>query len=662
VFTNPNIWRAVTLGAIAALLAAPAAAQAAAKPEAARLGDRILDPAARGNVTFENTANVASYQQDGVFTYRGWQYTAWYRGNRRAVISRRKLPNGAWQSTELDYDLFSDDSHNTIAMAVTPSDGRIHLAFPTHADAVRYTRSVAGVADRPEDVDWSSTLFERTRSSLPGAPDAPVTYTYPQFEMVHGRMLLTWRDGGSDNGRQALLRYDDNDAGTWTFLGRFTSNAGTYTSAYGSSTSRYGYLHGFTANPVNGDLEIAFTWRERGSAWCGPDGVGNHDLGYAVSRDGGMTWHNDDGARIGATGTEDLISLDDPHVVVEQPIDRGLINQEAQAFDSRGRLHVMTSSVPERDLDLLGGCVTDFYPQRAALARPSHHWRDRQGNWHTMELPTRSNSSGRTKLAFDRHDNAYVVLPDARIMAATERGGWRDWRLVFAAADVDNVSELIIDRGRLERDGVLTVAYQEPGEPRNAPSAFRIADFRLGTGQPDRPKATMPEAPPAAFEGTADDVGNLALNRTGTGFPAAFADDHQPAFPPALANDGNLSTFWVSAGTQAGQGPTPEHPVHAGVDLGEPMSFDEVTMIPRPAFGPRAYTVEVTADGASWTQVASVPDAPDGEVTSSFAPVTARHVRLRMTAGWDRIQPPRNVQIAELEVRSGESSELRASR
>ena len=646
----------VIVAGLVALGAVAGPAHGTSKPDAARAGDWILDPAARGNISYENTANVSSFQQDGVFTYRGWQYTAWYRNSRRAVISRRKLPAGAWQSIELDYDLFSDDSHNTIAMAVTPSDGRIHIAFPTHANAIRYTRSVPGVADRPTRVDWSSTLFERTRSSLPGAPDAPVTYTYPQFEMVRGRMLLTWRDGGSDNGRQALLRYDDDKAGTWTFLGRFTDSAGTYTSAYGSSTSRYGYLHGFTANPVDGKLEIAFTWRERGSAWCAPAGVGNHDLGYAYSRDGGMTWRNNDHVKIGETGTApttDLISLADPHVVVEQPIDRGLINQETQAFDSRGRLHVMTSMVPERDLALLGGCVSDFYPQRAALARPSHHWRDSHGRWHTLELPTRSNSSGRTKLAFDRHDNAYVVLPDARIVAATARSGWRDWRLVFAANDVENVSELIIDRQRLRKDGVLTVAYQEPGVPLHAPSAYRIADFRLGSRQRDKGRSVAPEAPPVPFEGTADDASNLALNRSGTGHPAAFADDHQAAFPAALANDGNLGTFWVSAGTQAGQGPSPDHPIHVGVDLGAPARVGEVTMIPRPGFGPSAYTVEVSRDGETWTQVAEVPAAPNDSATTRFAPVTARHVRLRTTGGWDRVQPPRNVQVAELELRAG---------
>src|SRR3954453_15952261 len=162
--------RAVLAGALASLaLTAPAAAA----PDAARIGDRILDPAARGVVSFENTANVASFQQDRLLTYKGWQYTGWYRADRTAVISRRKLPGGRWQSIELDYKLFSDDSHNTVAMAVTPSDGRIHLAYPTHQNAIRYARSIPGLANDPADADWSSRSFERTRRSLPGAPEAP---------------------------------------------------------------------------------------------------------------------------------------------------------------------------------------------------------------------------------------------------------------------------------------------------------------------------------------------------------------------------------------------------------------------------------------------------------------------------------------------------------
>jgi hypothetical protein len=637
--------RAAALAAavVAVFAVAPPGAQAAPRPDASRLADRILDPAARGVVTFENTANVASYQQDGIFTYKGWQYTGWYRADRTAVIARRKLPHGRWRSIELDYDLFADDSHNTVAMAVTPSDGRIHLAYPTHRDAIRYARSIPGIADDPKHADWSSRSFERTRVSLPGAPEAPVSFTYPQFELVGGRMLLTYRDGSTDNGRQALLRYDDNADGTWSFLGRFTDSTGSHTSPFGTSTSRYGYLHGFNANPVTGDLEISFSWRERTSAWCSPTGLGNHDLGYARSPDGGTTWLNNDGQRIAETGLaadNDRISVSDPHVVVPIPINVGLINQETQAFDRNGRLHVMTSRFNDEDLAKLGGCHTDTYGQRAQFARPYHHWRSADGTWHTLQLPYYSGSSGRTKLLFDRHDNAFVVLPDARIVAATAERGWSDWRLVFAAADVDNVSELIYDRARLERDGVLSVAYQETSATTDAPSAFRVADFRLDTGRMDQAKETEPEDAPAPYDGSAPV------------YPHATASSSQPAFPPDLAVDGSAASFWVSGGTAPGQGPTAERPETLTIEYGKTTAIRQVTVTPRVGFGPKAFAIEARVDGA-WQRLADVQQA-NAPATYTVPRVDADALRLVITDAYDRATPTRNVQVAEVAVSAEE--------
>ena len=47
-------------------------------PVAVRQGDWILDATARGNVTYQGTVNVGSFQQDGLLTYDGHQYTAWF--------------------------------------------------------------------------------------------------------------------------------------------------------------------------------------------------------------------------------------------------------------------------------------------------------------------------------------------------------------------------------------------------------------------------------------------------------------------------------------------------------------------------------------------------------------------------------------------------------
>jgi hypothetical protein len=144
---------------------------------------------------------------------------------------------------------------------------------------------------------------------------------------------------------------------------------------------------------------------------------------------------------------------------------------------------------------------------------------------------------------------------------------------------------------------------------------------------------------------------NLALNGLGAPWPAALASGSQTAFPPTLATDGATGTFWVSDGTQRGDGPTPERPKLLAVDFGAPVQVAELRMVPRTNYGPRAYTIEVSDDGAAWREVAAVPAAANGPVTTTIAPTTARALRLRITDSHDAQRPPRNVQVAELEVR-----------
>lgn len=143
---------------------------------------------------------------------------------------------------------------------------------------------------------------------------------------------------------------------------------------------------------------------------------------------------------------------------------------------------------------------------------------------------------------------------------------------------------------------------------------------------------------------------NLAWNPAGSTFPAAFADSSQSNYPPALANDGNTSTFWVSGGPAVtNNGPTPSRPIALGVDLGHPESVGSITVVPRTGYGPKTYRVQVSTDGQSWTTAAQVTNGPNAGLRTSFSPATARYVRIFMTAAYDRTD--RNVQVAELEAR-----------
>ncbi|MGW2311755.1 glycosyl hydrolase [Actinomadura luteofluorescens] len=143
--------------------------------------------------------------------------------------------------------------------------------------------------------------------------------------------------------------------------------------------------------------------------------------------------------------------------------------------------------------------------------------------------------------------------------------------------------------------------------------------------------------------------GDLALNPGGTPFPRVVADAGQDRYPAKLAVDGSPSTFWVSWGRAAGQGPTPADPVRYGVDFGAPVEFGSVVVGGRSNYGPRDYGVQVSSDGRNWRTVATATDTPKEGGTTAFAKVSARYVRLDITRSWDGIGA--NVQMSGFSVR-----------
>lgn len=637
---------------VAALLgAAPASAGGQDAPSVVRVADRVLDPSARGNVTYGATANVGSYQQDGLLTYGRFQYTAWYAADRSVVLARRPLGATAWDSVVLDAVLHFDDSHNNVTLGVSPGDGRLHVALATHADRIRYLRSVPGLADGA--AAWSSRSFEPLAGTLPGAPGAPRSWTYPSFELAGSTLLLTWRDGTALGGGQALARYDGGPGGAWSYLGTFTGGTGAWSSPYGTSTSRYAYLHGFTRNRVTGDLEVTWTWRESAAAQhpsC-PGAPANRDLGYARSPDGGVTWLNDAGAVIARTGTDDVITTEDEQVVARIPVQVGMINQEAQAVDSAGRVHVVTSEVDEETLAEVGGCLGgDYYEQRGELAQPVHRWRGTDGTWHATTLPFRMGNGGRSSLVLDASDTAYLVLPDGRVVAATAAGGWSDWTLVFDAADVDSVSETVVDHDRALVDGVLSVMYQERGSVPHAPSAFRVADFALGGGGAHAGKDPAPVAAPRPYEGSA------------TVWPRATSTSRHGNFPPQLAVDGDPGSSWLSGRDVVGErdgipwvtrfdsdrstggAASATAPQTLTVEWGGQRWVDSVTLDPGGVRGPRDYVLRGRVGGA-WRTVATVAGHPRSQTATYPVPaVRLDALRVVVTRGYG----PQAVQVAEV--------------
>ncbi|MGC9377413.1 BNR repeat-containing protein [Streptomyces sp. MH13] len=452
--------------------AGTARAATAPGPSVTPAGRTTLDSRAIYFVSYDGLVNNNSFQKNGLLTHKGHQYAAWYTADRNAVVARRALGSGTWRTVKVGHTLRYDDSHNVISMGVSRTDGRLHLTMDSHSDGFTYVKSVAGLLDDPAGLSWTADRFGAPQSTLDGLTLTP-RFTYPQFVATpEGRLQLSYRAGVSGNGRNGLAEYDGH---RWTALGEWSSSTGTYRGEHGSSDARNMYLHGIDYDR-RGRLHAFFTWREQNSAvMCSGGGITNHDTGYVHSDDRGRTWRNDAGRVVGTTGGTDKVSVTDRGLVVD-PLnpDHSLMNQESQYTDSAGRPHAIISYVPGR----FGRCTTDYVADRTTHGRAFHLRKDTSGTWRKTEIPVPLNSSQRTRLVLDRHDNAYAVLPYGRIAGASQESGYTDWRLLYDGAGLNAFGEVLIDETRIAQDGVLSVMYQERSRG-TTPSALHVADFRL---------------------------------------------------------------------------------------------------------------------------------------------------------------------------------------
>jgi hypothetical protein len=127
--------RTVLASAILAAVATPGIARAADPgPSVSKKSTTQLDSQAVFFVSYDGLVNNNSFQKNGLFTYKGYQYAAWYTSTKNAVIARRVLGGTSWSTVTLSHTLKSSDSHNVISMGVSKVDGRLHINMDSHSD------------------------------------------------------------------------------------------------------------------------------------------------------------------------------------------------------------------------------------------------------------------------------------------------------------------------------------------------------------------------------------------------------------------------------------------------------------------------------------------------------------------------------------------------
>ncbi|WP_248722473.1 BNR-4 repeat-containing protein [Seonamhaeicola sp. ML3] len=182
---------------------------------------------------------------DAIKTYGIYVFMTWYRGgknDRHVMLTRYNTITGTMATIEFPHRhtgyqnrYWIGESHNTIAVGISPLDGTIHLLYDMHAysptkpsdgslanDYFRYSYSVKDAASLP-DADFTLDKFVTNGTGgykhlrMPGiAPQSEFrALTYPRFfQNDGGETFMLMREGGNNNGMFKFIKYDAN-TGEW---------------------------------------------------------------------------------------------------------------------------------------------------------------------------------------------------------------------------------------------------------------------------------------------------------------------------------------------------------------------------------------------------------------------------------------------------------------
>ncbi len=440
------------LSSVICLLASGLVLPALAAPNVSAPGISTLATDGLSTVSFSGYMNGESFQQEGITTYNGWQYAAYWNSARRVVLARRQLPSGGWQKiTFSDYATTANDAHNVICIGIGRGDGSIHLTFDMHDATLRYRKSVAGLANNPGSQTWSASRFGGVQNNLNGPTLTGLTY--PAFiSAPGGKLQLAIRVGASGAGDEVLYEYSN---GAWTSLGKFID---------GTSSSVNAYLFGIEYDRA-GRLHTTWTWRDT------PNASTNHDIMYANSDDQGRTWKNNGGSVVARSGSSFITPSTAGTKVWTIAQNRGLINQESQVVDANGVVHVIASHLPD------GAASNSNFNAARETAVIHHYFRATNGTWTRRSTPFLERLS-RADVGVDSRNNLYVASGDSKtfklhVETASADSNWSDWTLRYTSAPV-YFSDALIDHARLLSDGKLSVV-----NPRLSSGTIDVLDFTV---------------------------------------------------------------------------------------------------------------------------------------------------------------------------------------
>ncbi len=240
----------------------------------------------------KNSVNATVFRKNSLVSNNNFQYISYYDNEGRVILGKRMLNSNNWETKITPYKGNVKDAHNIISLMVD-GDGYLHISWDHHGGALNYARSVA-----PGSLELGPKL-----KMVSSFEDNGVTY--PEFyTLPDGDLLFVYRYGASGAGNIVMNRYSTEDQKWSRVHDNLVSGEGKRNAYWQMSVDN------------NGGVHLSWVWRD---TW---DVSTNHNLCYAYSPDGGITWETSEGKALDVP-----VTYETSEVIWEIPQKSSLINQ-----------------------------------------------------------------------------------------------------------------------------------------------------------------------------------------------------------------------------------------------------------------------------------------------------------------------------------------------
>lgn len=247
-----------------------------------------------------NSVNAVVFRKNSLVTYKNIQFIAFYNQKGKLTLGKRKLNSSSWEIVETAFSGKIRDAHNCISIMVD-GDGYLHVAWDHHVNPLNYAHSAA-----PLSLELTAKI------PMTGLNETKVTY--PEFyKMPNGNLIFLYRNGGSGKGNLVMNRYDVKSK-TWTQL---------HTNLIDGEGCQNAYWQACVDK--NGTFNISWVWRSS------PNVASNHNMLFARSTDGGISW-------IKSTGEKYTLPINEANaeLACSIPPNSELSNQTSMTTDDSG--------------------------------------------------------------------------------------------------------------------------------------------------------------------------------------------------------------------------------------------------------------------------------------------------------------------------------------